>query len=339
MPSPPAISVDEICRRGRVGDEDVTRLRRLFCADTCILEDEARAIIRINRACSVQTPSWIGFYREVIGDFLLDDLAPQGYLTTANAAWLIDELAVDGTVTRKSDIELLVSLLDRARWSPESLIRFALAQVERAVVSGTGPLRAAGQVGPRTITESDVELVRRLVYAFGGDGNIAITRAEADVLFAIEDATAGQGTHPDDDQAAAAWSELFVKAIANSVLAASGYAVPSREEALSREAWLESRGETGPWNLLAALRRGWIADAYRQQTSEERAIARLERQRIEIITNEEVTQGDCSWLEDRLGRDGRLTRNEQLLIAYLARENPRLAPALAPLVARHSSAA
>ena len=31
--------------------------------------------------------------------------------------------------------------------------------------------------------------MRRMLYAFGGDGNIAITRQEAEVLFDINDAT------------------------------------------------------------------------------------------------------------------------------------------------------
>ena len=38
----------------------------------------------------------------------------------------------------------------------------------------------------------------------------------------------------------AAWSELFVKAIANFVLSASGYEPPSRAEALRREAFFEN---------------------------------------------------------------------------------------------------
>jgi hypothetical protein len=72
-----------------------------------------------------------------------------------------------------------------------------------------------------------------MLYAFGGDGNIAVTQQEASVLFDINDATAETENHP-------AWSDLFVKALANFLMATSGYQVPTRQEALRREAWLEA---------------------------------------------------------------------------------------------------
>ena len=65
--------------------------------------------------------------------------------------------------------------------------------------------------------------------------NVAITRSEAELLFDIADATNEAENDP-------AWTDLFAKAIANAIMAASGYSAPNREEALRREAWLES-----PW--------------------------------------------------------------------------------------------
>ena len=78
-------------------------------------------------------------------------------------------------------------------------------------------------------------------------------------------------------------------------MAASGQAVPTREEALHRDAWLmEAKGELSPLALLSAMVSSSI-DAvratYQEQSAEERALARLEQQRIEIITNEEITAG------------------------------------------------
>src|SRR6185369_9505551 len=67
-------------------------------------------------------------------------------------------------------------------------------------------------------------------------GNIAITRAEADALFRINDGTCEEMNHP-------SWNELFVKAIANFVLAASGYEVPARAQAVrgGEARWLTER--------------------------------------------------------------------------------------------------
>lgn len=332
MSSGTAVSIDEICARGSVKDADVQRLRKLIFTDGAVSEAEARELFRINDACKDQAPSWPDFLIEAVTDYLVNDAEPQGYLTAANAAWLIDIISRDGTVQTKTELELLVALLDRARWSPESLVRFALAQVKAAVISGEGPLRNGLDLKAGEISEGEVELLRRIVYAFGGDGNIAITRAEAEVLLEINDAVSSGPLNP-------AFTDFFVKAIANAVLAGSGYAVPSREEALRREVWLESRGDLSIGAVVDAMARGGLTGLYASQGSEERALARLERQRIEIITNEEVTQGETAWLAERLGRDGKLTPAESALVAFLKRESPKLDTEFETLVGKLAAAA
>ena len=67
-------------------------------------------------------------------------------------------------------------------------------------------------------------------------------------------------------------------------------------------------------------------DAYQEQSPEERALARLEHQRIEIITNEAITAGRGRLAGERIGRDGRLTPNEAALVAYLKQESPTSIP-------------
>ena len=84
---------------------------------------------------------------------------------------------------------MLVNVVDKARWSPQSLVTFALEQVKRAVLNGDGPLRAGRPSSAGTINEAEVELLKRILYAFGGDGSIGITRAEAEVLFVIDEGT------------------------------------------------------------------------------------------------------------------------------------------------------
>jgi hypothetical protein len=247
----------------------------------------------------------------------------------------MDRVAQDGRVARKTELDLIVNVLDKSRWSPVSLARCALAQVKRAVVNGDGPLRAGEMSEKGKISEPEVELVRRILYAFGGDGNVAVTRDEAEVLFDINDAIA-------DPEANAAWTDLFVKAVANVVMSASGQAVPTREEALRRDAWLMERGELSPASLLAAMVSSSldaVRSAYQDQSAEERALARLEHQRIEIITNEVITQAEAAWLSERIGRDGRLTPNEAALVAYLKKESPNIHPDLQAAVDRLAEAA
>ena len=82
-----------------------------------------------------------------------------------------------------------------------------------------------------------------------------------------------------------------------------------------------------------------VQDAYHDETAEERALARLEHQRIEFITNEAITEVEASWLARRLGRDGRLSPSESALVAYLKHESPKIYPVLSEAVERLGHAA
>jgi hypothetical protein len=328
------VSVLEIKARGSIKDADVLKLRRSYYDDGHITAEEADTIFALNDSCPVQDPAWADCFIETITDYIVDQAQPEGYLTAANAAWLIERISKDGRIETKTELELLVNVLDKARWAPQSLVRFALDQVKDAVVNGSGVLRSGKALGPGVVTEGDVDLLRRILYSFGGEGNIAVSRPEAEVLFDIEDATAGRDNHP-------SWRDLFVKAIANCVMASSGYAAPPREVALARDAWLDRRGDLNLDAMASGLASGLrgLFGGYREQSDEERAIARLTQQKVEIVTNELVTQAEATWLAERIGRDGTVTPNEQALLMFLKAESPSIHPALRDLVERATVAA
>jgi hypothetical protein len=322
-----AVSIAEIKARGSIKDADVLKVRRNYYDDGIITAEEADAIFALNDACPVQDPAWADCFIETITDYLVEQAEPRGYLTAENAQWLIERIGKDGRVDSKTELELLVNVLDKARWAPQSLVRFALEQVRDAVLDGTGPLRSGKKLEPGIVSEADVDLLRRILYSAGSDGSIAITQAEAEVLFDIDEATTGRDNHP-------AWTDLFVKAIANCVMAASGYAAPPRAVALARDAWLDRRGELSLDAMLGGMATGLkgLFGGYREQTVEERSIARLTQQKVEIVTHEAVTAAEATWLAERIGRDGKMSPNERALLAFLKTESPSIDPALRALV-------
>jgi hypothetical protein len=329
-----AVSVSEIKARGSIKDADVLKLRRSYYDDGRITAEEADALFALNDACPVQDPAWADYFIEAITDYIVDQAQPEGYLTAANAAWLIERVSRDGRVETKTELELLVNVLDKARWAPQSLVSFALEQVKDAVISGSGVLRSGKQLAPGVVTEGDVDMLRRILYAYGGDGGIGVTQPEAEVLFDVDAATAEADNHP-------SWRDLFVKAIANCVMSASGYAAPAREIALARDAWLDRRGDLALGSIVSGMGTGMknFLTGYRKQTSEERAITRLTQQKIEIVTNEGVTVAEATWLAERIGRDGQLTPNEQALLMFLKADSASIHPALRDLVKRAAAAA
>lgn len=326
-----AISVDAVRARGSITGTDVIALRQAFFEGGNASRSDVETLIALNATCHPQDASWVDCFVEILTDHVVNQAKPEGYLTLENAEWLLLQIAPNGRVVTKSELELLVNVLDKARWSPESLVAFALDQVKWAVIENTGPLRDGKSLIPGVIDEAEVELIKRILYAFGGDDNVSISRIEADILFEIDAATAGRNN-------AESWPDLFVKAIANCLMTASGYASPSREQALSRETWLERRASGSSDNVDRNT--GGVLSAYRQQSPMERAIAALERQKIEIVTSEHVSVADASWLTARIGRNGTATPNELALMSFILSHNATIAPELEALVSRlHLAAA
>jgi len=331
-----SLPIDDIVTRGKINEFDLLGLRRVFYEDGVISAEEADLLFKLNASCPERPFEWGDFFIEAMTDYLVYQEKPQGYLTLANAHWLLDRIAPNGSVSSKLEFELLLNVLDKARWAPVSLSKVALNQVKDAVVTGAGPLRQGKSLPAGIITEGEVDVLRRILYAFGGEGHVAVTRDEADILFDIDEAICEAAPNP-------AWTDLFVKAISNVMMAASGYAVPTREEALRQEASLQNaEQQTSVLAFLLSMVQtnlSSVRDAYCDQTPEERALARLEHQRIEIITNEEITEAEASWLASRLGRDGHLSPSETALVAYLKHESPRIHPLLTEAVDRLADAA
>jgi hypothetical protein len=327
MQSQALLSVEQVKAQGQITDADVQKLRRAYYADSRIDADEARALIELHRTAATHSPVWTDCLVEMLTDFVVNQSSPEGYVTVEHADWLKANITSDGRVASRAEFELLVNVLDKSRWSPQSLVKFALEQVRDSVVHGVGVLAAPDRPNVAEVNEAEVEVLRRIIYAFGGDSNITITQAEAEILFDINDATVGAAN-------ADSWRDLFVKAIANCVLSASGYAVPSREQALARESWLDRRGDLSPARMLSGIFSG-----YRELSQEAQSIARLERQKVEIITGEGVCLAEASWLANRIGRDGNMSPNELALIQCLKAESPTLHPDLSALVDKLAMAA
>jgi len=327
------MAIDAICQRGSIREPDVLTLRRAFALEPQLHASEIDALFRVHALARVQDPAWADFFAEILTDYVVRELEPAGYVTSAHAAWLVARVSSAGRVRTKAEHDLLLNVIDKARWVPASLMAFALAQIRDAVRTGDGPLRAGAETGPGTITLLEVEQVRSLLFAYGNEGPKAITEIEAELLLDIDGALrrveAARVAHEAilrsdswpvepwrlDGWPQQAWSDLLDKAIANAVLSASGYACPTREEALN-----EARPLTSP---QAALQ------GYRPMTPEARALLRLELQRIEIITGEPVRPADPVRLAEILDAEQHEGIRARVLRALLAADCV-LSPAFAP---------
>lgn len=317
--------VAAVSRAGRISADDVLAFRKAYYDDGRIAGGEADAIFAANSACAEKHPAWLVFFCEALCDYVVHQMEPHGHVSRENADWLMARIDKDGKVDSSTELELLVSILEQAKTVPESLSVYALSQVKHAVLSGGGPLRNGKPLVPGEVCEADVELLRRILYAYAGGGNIAVTADEAEVLFDINDATANSANHP-------AWKDLFSKAIANHLMFASNHAAVSREEALRREAWVNDTAmEVGGFvsAMVTSLR-----DIYRAATFKETEAQRQRRENYfgAMKSAEEITQAEAQWLSDRILRDSRISEAERAALLFIKQEAPAVHPSLVPLL-------
>lgn len=311
-----------------ITDEDVLMLRRDVFSDGVVSRAEADALFALDGAVSDKSKSFVSFFVEAVTDYLIMVEAPKGYISQQNADWLIASISADGVVETASELEVLMRCMEKADSMPAELSAFALRQIENAVVNGEGAFANGRNCANGVVTEDDVKMLRRVLYSYSGDKGLSISRAEAEVLFDINDKT----SEADND---AAWTDLFTKAIAFSLMAAVGHIAVDRDEALRREEWL-SDTSVSVGDFMSGMFAGGLRGIFSAMKADSSVEAAYRKSNAAFEANNAVAERldaeEAKWLVERIGRDGILHANESALIAFLKKESPDLHPSLQPLL-------
>jgi hypothetical protein len=318
-----------LVERGRIAAADVRFLRTELFRDGAVSRAEAEQLFRLHTENPEQCAEWHAFFVEAVADHVVHQERPTGYVSDEGAAWLIRMLSRGALVGSVIEMELIVRVLEEAKSSPVALSAFALEQVAFAAIDGEGPLAAKRGTVPGIVEKQEVDLLRRILHAFGGDGNIAVTRAEADTLFRINDGTCEEMNHP-------SWNELFVKAIANFVLASSGYEVPNRAEALRHDAFFDN-ADVDIGGFFARMVSGGVAGmlaAYEAPGDVlEADFAKLNRDKaVEARRASAVRGEEARWLADRIMNDRLIHENERALLGFIRQAATAIHPELRSLL-------
>lgn len=297
--------VNAIVAKGTIADADVTALQRCH-ADSKLSKQDASRLFEINSACPSHPPAWAQFFTEVLSYFVVHQMRPVGHVDEINAEWLVTHIDTDGRVESPNELELLIRILEQAKSVPPSLNLYALNQVKQAVLTGKGVTRTGKNQQAGVVTGSDVETLRRILYAYDSDDNIGITADEAGLLFDINDATTNADNHP-------SWNVLFAQAIASHLLTAQGHIGRDRETALRHEKWLDVKpaGDRFLNTMVKGLR-----DIYKVSGSTEGRKANIK----------------ANWLTARINKDGQITAAERAVLTFIKQESPDIGPVLRPLL-------
>jgi len=294
--------------------DDAMALRRVvYGQDATVTRADAEALFKLNADAGSLSQEWQQLFIEAMTDYAVHEETPSGTIDAVKSDWLVAQTRKAGRI-REDEIEMLIHALEEADESPAALSNFVLELVKSVILAKLKQRQG--------LDRSDVERLRRVIYSKGGDGNIAVTRHEAEALFDINDALKGADADP-------AWVDLFKRAVANAVLFESAWHPDGKAE-LNREAWLADTGvhplrhfvtgleSAGAWSDMREAAREMIHLDF-QDHSLERA---YEAQSAAGADAEKLTDDETHWLVDRIRGNGVYDRNERAVVDFI-RKNAR----------------
>lgn len=294
---------------GVISPGEVLALRREAWPDGHISQAEAEAIVALNHQLTSRCREWVEFYVEALGEYVVNQRAPKGYVDAENAAWLMAQLDADGTLGSMAEIELLMRVFECAQNVPVSLKDYAVAQMEHAVLEGTGPTRNGGMLEAGNVNAAEALLLRRAIFAPASERPAAVGRKEAEMLFRLKDATLGADNAPE-------WKHLFVQGIANYLQA---YSDPNAQ--LSRERAAELDAFMGDTQARVGGFLGRMAKASPNAFGKVFGRKAPAPDRSEAVGRAyAVTDDEREWLEARIEADGQIDEYEQALLDFLAED-------------------
>lgn len=197
---------DAILEDSVIDADEITQINERLYEDGVIDKEECDFLFAINDAIAAgeakvaDDADWTGLFVKAVSDFVLADEDTPGVVDAVEAVYLMEKIGADGVVDT-NELAVLVNITASATGeSPDEFNQFTLDALKKAVIAD-GVVDAA-----------EVEMMSKVVYGGGGASGSTVDRAEADMLFDINDATT------DNDGHDPSWQNFFVEAIAKHVL-------------------------------------------------------------------------------------------------------------------------
>ena len=294
---------------GGITADEILSLRREGWSNGAIDADEADAIFSLNDHLNTSGPEWSDFFVEAISEYIVHSVEPHGYVSEAQGDWLMERIDSNSRTDSITELELLVRVLEKATGAPDNLRSFAFSQIEQAVVTGEGPTRSGGTLEKGKVTDAEVKLLRRIIFASGGDRPAAVSEREAELLFRLKDAALAADNAPE-------WKQLFVQGVGN-YLAGFGGAEPlSLERAAELERFMRNTAG-GIGSFLGRMARSNVKSGFadifgaRPQAVDHDA---------QVASAQAVSGTEQAWLQGQIDANGEVDDYDQALLAFLAEQ-------------------
>lgn len=297
---------------GEVSSDEVLALRRQGWGDGIITREEAEALFAVNNALTTRDDEWCDFFVEAVGEFVLNGTSPRLQCDDKEAKWLIAQIDHDGVVESFVELETMVRIIERAENVPTLLKDYVVAQIEREVLSGTGPTRNGGDLSATHISSAEARILRRVVFASGGYGPAAVSRFDAEMLFRLKDETLADENAPE-------WDDLFLDGVSNYL---KGFALQNAQLDHGRAKELQAFVADNKANVGR-----FVGQMIREVPHTANHFGKVFGKRDtppgfaeQAAAGEAVTDNEQQWLDAMIESDGEVDELERRLLARIIEE-------------------
>ncbi|WP_108789650.1 hypothetical protein [Erythrobacter sp. Alg231-14] len=297
---------------GQITSQEILALRRQGWGDGIITREEAEALFAVNNSIETRDDEWCDFFVEAIGEFVLNGTPPRLQCSAEEAEWLIAQVDHDGVVDSFVELEAIVRIIERAENVTTGLKDYVVAQIEREVLSGTGPTRHGGDLSATHISSAEARILRRVVFASGGYGPAAVNRFEAEMLFRLKDATLSDENAPE-------WDDLFLDGVSNYL---KGFALKNAQLDHGRAIELQefvadNKANVGRFFGKMVKEAPHVRNHFGKVFGKRDSGPTFTEQ---ATAGEEVTDQEQEWLDAMIESDGEVDDLERRLIARIIEE-------------------
>ncbi len=298
-----------VAANGQVSVDEVLSLRREGWGDGIITREEAEALFAINNAIDFRSEEWCDFFVEAIGEFVLNGTQPRLQCDDEEAQWLIAQVDHDGVVESYVELETIVRIIERAENVPTRLKDYVIEQVEKEVLSGTGPTRDGGELSATHISSAECRILRRVIFASGGHGPAAVSRFDAEMLFRLKDETLAEENAPE-------WDDLFLDGVSNFL---KGFALQNaqieHDRAKELQAFVaDNKANVGRFFGQMAKEAPHVRNHFGKVFGKKESGPGFEEQ---AKAGEVVTDFEQEWLDRMIEADGEVDDLERRLLARI----------------------
>ncbi len=191
-----------IAGKGEITPRDVGLIRQHMWPEGITSRMQAAMAIALDECCPARCPEWSGFVVEAVAEFVVRRDSRDGSVSGETAGWLLEWVAEGGVVRSRTGLDILLHVLETARYVPDFLSALVLNQVRLALLPEPRGPYARNRVAGGAVTVHDLSFIWRLLRSALDRGRLELSRQEQLVLAAINGLATSEDHH-------AGWCELM----------------------------------------------------------------------------------------------------------------------------------